>query len=288
MVNLLIATCRELPGFEKDDNPFFAELTRRGIIFQVVPWDDISDASTFDACLIRTTWDYVTRWKEFQEWTNRVSKQTLLLNSAEIIAWNIDKRYLRFLHERGVPIAPTIWLNESVDLKIMLEENNWGRGFLKPIIGACASDTFRFSKEDTMEAQTFLDEHCSKKEMILQPYLSRVEEEGEYSAIFFGGIFSHAVQKIPLPGEYRVQDDFGASDEAIDPPKELLELSVHALGHVPFSWLYARVDALRTDKGEWVLNELEMIEPSLFFRHSQTAPSLFCDALISTCVQSSS
>jgi hypothetical protein len=134
-------------------------------------------------------------------------------------------------------------------------------------------------KEDTSKAQQFLDKNCSNKPMMLQPYLSRVEEEGEYSAVFFGGHFSHAVRKIPLPGEYRVQDDFGASDEAIKPPKELLELGRLALSHVPFSWLYARVDALRTDAGEWVLNELEMIEPSLFFRHSKQAPSLLCDAL---------
>ena len=50
-----------------------------------------------------------------------------------------------------------------------------------------------------------------------------------------------------------------------------MELSRQTLEHIPFSWLYARVDALHTPKGEWVLNELEMIEPSLFFRHARHA-----------------
>jgi hypothetical protein len=51
-----------------------------------------------------------------------------------------------------------------------------------------------------------------------------VETEGELSAIYFGGHFSHAVRKIPLPGDYRVQDDFGAHDEpvALDPAARAL------------------------------------------------------------------
>ena len=49
--------------------------------------------------------------------------------------------------------------------------------------------------------------------MMLQPYLETVETEGELSALYFDGVFSHGVRKIPVPGDYRVQDDFGASDE---------------------------------------------------------------------------
>ena len=71
--------------------------------------------------------------------------------------------------------------------------------------------------------------------------------------------------EVPVQGDYGVQDDFGAFDEGIAPPQDLISLSEQALGHVPYPWLYARVDALVMDDGTWVLNELEMIEPSLFF-----------------------
>ena len=82
-----------------------------------------------------------------------------------------------------------------------------------------------------------------------------------------------------MRGDYRVQDDFGAFDEGIEAPQELLTLAQQALEHIPYPWLYARVDALVMDDGTWVLNELEMIEPSLFFRHAPHAPKLFLSAL---------
>ena len=280
-MRIVIASCKELPSFEKDDQPFYAVLREQNIDFVVLPWDEITDASAYDACLIRTTWDYVERWQAFSAWTQQVSKQTRLMHSAELIAWNIDKRYLHALNQKGVAIAPTLWLEQAIDLRAWLTNNNYGKGFLKPVIGACASDTMRFSLSNIEEAQDFLHACCAHQQMMLQPYVETVETEGEYSTIFFGGNFSHAVRKIPVPGDYRVQDDFGAADEGITAPKGLMELSRQTLEHIPFSWLYARVDALHTPKGEWVLNELEMIEPSLFFRHAQHAPKMLCDALVS-------
>ena len=278
-MNIVIATCNPLPSFEKDDAPFHACLDEQGVSYEVIPWDEITEPSKFDACLIRTTWDYVDRWKEFQAWIAHVSTKIPLWNTKEIINWNIDKRYLQFLHEKGVPIAPTVWLESTIDLEELMKKKGWERGFFKPVIGACASDTLRFSSETIANAQQFLDSTVSRQRMMLQPYLKRVETQGEYSAIYFGGRFSHAVRKVPVQGDYRVQDDFGAFDEGISPPQELLTLAHKALQHIPYPWLYARVDALVTDDGTWVLNELEMIEPSLFFRHAPHAPKMLCDAL---------
>lgn len=279
-MRLLIASCKALPSFEKDDRFLWAEFERRGISFDVVPWDESIDLSAFGACLIRTTWDYVERWTEFRDWSLCISQQMPLFNSFDVVQWNLNKRYLQFLSEKGVPIAPTYWLSESQSLVTIMESFGESKGFIKPVIGACAVDTFRFSQDNIQEAQHFLDICCERQEMMVQPYLQRVETEGEFSAIFFAGAFSHAVQKIPVSGDYRVQDDYGAFDRGIEPPLELLELGKKALSHIPFPWLYARVDALRMDDGRWVLNELEMIEPSLFFRHSARAPSMLCDALV--------
>ena len=107
--------------------------------------------------------------------------------------------------------------------------------------------------------------------MMLQPYINTVETEGEYSAIYFTGDLSHCVQKIPVSGDYRVQDDFGAFDKPIEADPGLIALAEKSLSVIAEDWLYARIDALRMEDNTWVLNELEMIEPSLFFRHSKTA-----------------
>ena len=279
-MNILIATCKQLPSFEKDDEPLYECLLQNGASFSIVPWDEIHEADGFDACLIRTTWDYVERQEEFLDWVSMISTKVVLVNPAELIRWNIDKRYLQYFHERGVPIAPTIWMDTPLDLKEMMREKTWEKGFIKPVIGACAVDTFRFSMDNIEEAQRFLDETATQQKMMLQPYLHRVETLGEYSAIYFGECFSHAVRKIPVPGDYRVQDDYGASDERIEASDELRELAELVISQIPYPWLYARVDALVMDDDTWVLNELEMIEPSLFFRHAEQAPQSLYESLV--------
>jgi len=44
--------------------------------------------------------------------------------------------------------------------------------------------------------------------------------------------------------------------------------------------LYARVDFLRDDDGRLRLSELELVEPSLFFRHAPHAADMLADALL--------
>ena len=50
---------------------------------------------------------------------------------------------------------------------------------------------------------------------MIQPYLPSIETEGETSLLFFGGRFSHAVNKRPVPGEFRIQVQFGDCLEVI-------------------------------------------------------------------------
>ena len=116
--------------------------------------------------------------------------------------------------------------------------------------------------------------------MILQPYLSTVETEGEVSLIYFDGCFSHAVRKIPVAGDYRVQDDFGAEDTPIEATAVMLSLSKRVIAFFAVPPLYARIDLLFDSETGWVLNEVELIEPSLFFRHAPNAPKRLVGALL--------
>jgi len=229
-----LVTCGNLPGWEKDDIPLHNAFNTMGIPFEQPIWDDPEvDWSSYDACLIRTTWDYMEKLPEFLRWAEQVGRVTHLMNPAEVIRWNSAKTYLRDLSQLGVPIAPTVWFErgDSADLKEILATRKWTQAFLKPVVGLCAWETLRFSSshEDVKKGQDHLNRNLETQAMMLQPYLKRVETIGEYSTIYFGGVFSHAVQKVPVPGDYRVQDDFGASDHPIDPPPELLEISKAAL-----------------------------------------------------------
>ena len=136
--------------------------------------------------------------------------------------------------------------------------------------------------------QVWLDELIANGEkMMLQPYLETVETDGEYSAIYFGQNLSHCVQKIPVPGDYRVQDDYGASDHGIDPDDypDMMRLAERTLQylHARFSdVLVTRMDFLQLDNGAFVINEVEMIEPSFSFVTRQRDPGqLLLEELLS-------
>ena len=52
--------------------------------------------------ILRATWDYTERLPEFLDWARAVPQ---LLNSADVVAWNVDKRYLHDLAVAGVRVV---------------------------------------------------------------------------------------------------------------------------------------------------------------------------------------
>jgi len=293
-MRIALATCSTLPAWECDDAPLLAALRARVDVEQPV-WDDPEvDWSSFDLVLIRTTWDYQSKREAFIDWAERTAACTQLLNPAPIVRWNTDKTYLRELEAVGVPIAPTTWfeVGQPHALASIVQQRGLTRGFLKPVIAANARGTFRFDARDPHElaaAQQHLLQLTATEPMMLQPYLASVERDGELSAIYFDGALSHAVRKIPVAGDYRTQDDWGARDEPITLAPEaaaLAELALTGFAAIarergwPHELLYARVDMLRDDSGQLVLNELELVEPSLFFRHGPHAAERLATALL--------
>ena len=134
---------------------------------------------------------------------------------------------------------PTIWLTAQ-NLHAIQEAAHFGReqAFLKPAIGATASGTLPFSipSETGLARQHAESLLQTFDEVLLQPFCPSVMVEGEYSVLFWGGKPSHGVQKIPVPGDYRVQDDFGAKDKPWQPPPEVLDIAHRAVAVAPGGW----------------------------------------------------
>ena len=171
-MTLIIASAKDLPGWEKDDTPFHKALEELGISYAIKPWDEPQFLqSDTQLVLIRTTWDYQERPQQFLQWAQATAAQVPLLNDERVIEWNSKKTYLRDLSEAGVPLAPTLWLNrgDEVSLSQVLNKNNWTKGFIKPVFGATARGTCRFGEGlDSLEkAQTFLNEWLSKEDISL-------------------------------------------------------------------------------------------------------------------------
>ncbi len=285
-MKLAIITCQDLPNGVEDDQGFFNALRNLNIDTDVISWDADVDWSVYDACLLRSVWDYHERVDAFNHWLTGLENITEVINHVDVVRWNQNKKYLSELADFGITIAPTEWLSveHEFDLATWSQQQNATHFFLKPVIGADSSGTLKFenSKEGLETAQQHLDLWLPQVDMMLQPYLPQVETYGETSAIYFAGSLAHAVRKVPVTGDYRVQDTFGATDTAYQLTAVEMALSKACLNFLEQKFstvVYARFDFLHDDQGSAYLNEAELIEPSLFFAHGPESADMFAQAI---------
>ncbi len=260
-------------------------LTSKGFRVTRKSWDDPNfDWKKTRFALFRATWDYFHRFLEFKVWLNRVKQQTRLLNSSEILLWNIDKHYLLDLAAAGVPVVPTL-IAEAKSNGSLLEfydKSQYAEAILKPAISGSARHTYRLRRDNIEEHAELFEQLIQKEAMMLQPFQERILTEGEVSLIYFGKTFSHAVRKRAKKGDFRVQDDFGGTLHDHDPDAEELSIAEAALDACPSLPIYARVDLVRNETNEPLVMELELIEPELWFRRDNEAASKLADTIFKT------
>lgn len=271
--SVAFVTCTAVPDLSADDRLALPGLARRGIGVTPVSWDDPAvDWSAFDLVVIRSTWDYTRRYEEYRSWLARLERAAVpLWNPAALARWNADKRYLRDLAAAGVPVVPTCWVEpeEAVGLRDLLAAQGWARAVVKPVVSANGYDTWVTARMPG-EADEQRFRTAAVRPLMVQPLMEEVRTEGEWSLVYFGGAFSHAVRKRPAGEEFRVQEEYGGRTVGASPSSDLVEAGHRALAAVPGAWLYARVDGVRVEDA-FVLMELELLEPSFYFRQADPA-----------------
>jgi glutathione synthase/RimK-type ligase-like ATP-grasp enzyme len=286
---IALVTAEAARDLDEDLPPLESALRNAGANVAIAEWDRPHDWSRFDIALLRSTWDYPQRLAEFFDWAGQVGQQTTLLNPLPLVKWSSDKHYLRHLAHADVPTVLTRFIEpgESAPWRIaeLLSEPDVNEFVVKPAIGAGSRDAQRFGPEETEAAAEHAQRMLSeKRSVLLQPYLSRVDEYGETALIYFEGRFSHAIRKGPLlkKNEGPTQELFAR--ETITPrvpDAAELRVGARAMQALPFETpLYARVDLIRDEKGEPVVLELEMIEPSLFFPFAGGSAERFAAAVV--------
>ena len=256
-----------------------AALTDAGLAADVVRWDDPAvEWSAYALAVVRSCWDYAGRRAEFLAWAGSVPR---LRNDVELLRWNTDKVYLRDLEDAGVPVVPTVW--DPTDAAQLPDAAEW---VVKPSVSAGARDTARWS--DPASALRHVAELTdARRTAMLQPYLTRVDDEGETALLFLGGRFSHAVRKGPLlrRGEGVDQGRNSRGDlRRVESTAEQRAVAQAVLDAVPAAVssvppLYARVDLVADDLGRPVLLELELTEPSLFLPQAPEAAGTLARAV---------
>lgn len=258
-------------------------LAERGLRVGRASWSD-PDFPWYQtrSAMFRSTWDYFDRFDRFAPWLETAAQQTQLFNPAEIIRWNVDKRYLLDLSTAGTPIVPTRYVpaGSTDSLGGIMEDAGWDEVVFKPAVSGAARLTYRVDWL-TLAAHEALFLRCAAAEaMMVQPFQPAVLGEGELSLIVIGGHTTHAIRKTAAAGDFRVQDDHGGTVHVHHPEDDERAFAEAAVAACPELPLYARVDFIRVPDGGFRLMELELIEPELFFRFHPPAAAALAGALL--------
>lgn len=235
----------------------------RGIQLELRVWDDPTlDTDGYDAVVVGTTWDYTDRTAEFLARMDALAERCPVLNPPSVLRWNADKRYLVDLANRGVPTVPTVWLDRPTVAGVHAAVLELGakQAVVKAVVGACAIGQSRVGDGHTALTLDTLP----RGRAMVQPFLPSIQTEGELSVIFCGDAPSHALQKVPAAGDYRVQSVYGGREHVVALTTDQDALARRIIRAIGAPVLYGRVDLVRAPDGSLRLMELELIEPYLY------------------------
>jgi len=281
-MKIAILTCEKLPDLNPEDQKIIPALAKHNIDAQPAIWSDKTiNWTDFDYLIFRNTWDYFEKETEFKIWLDQIEKLGIkTLNPIEIIKQNIHKFYLREMEKQGVTILPTIFIDKTDYLNVaQLIPTHWKKAVIKPAFSAGSYLTEVFEKAESQEISAKYKSIAAEKELLLQEFMPEIQTLGETSFIFFNKKFSHAVNKKPVDGDFRVQSLFGGKYNLVQPSPDMIAKAQKVVDTFKENLLYARVDGILIDN-ELYLMEIECIEPDLYFNLSENSLERFVTSIV--------
>jgi glutathione synthase/RimK-type ligase-like ATP-grasp enzyme len=281
-MKIAILTCEKLPELTQNDHLLIPALAKVNIAATAVIWNDKTvNWRDFDYLIFRNTWDYFEKEAEFNLWLDQIEQLGIkTLNSIDIIKKNKHKFYLREMEKQGVKILPTLFIDKTDELNIhKIMPSHWKKAVIKPAFSAGSYQTEVFELKEVQKINNDYKKIASEKELLLQEFMPEIQTQGETSIIFFNKKFSHAVNKKPIAGDFRIQVQFGGQYTLVQPSAELIEKAQQIVNTFTGELLYARVDGIVIDN-ELHLMEVECIEPDLYFNLSEGSLDRFVSAIV--------
>ena len=252
---------------ESEDDKLLLFLKDKGLNIEKIIWNDAHiNWEDYSLAILKSPWDYFDLIEDFYKWLDLLeAKKVKLLNPIDVVRWNSNKKYLQEIEAAGLKIIPSAFINkqENVILKHFFEKFNTNKLIVKPCISGGAKNTFKVTLENVEEVNQKLNQLIQNEDLIIQPFLPEILESGEWSFIFFNSIYSHSLIKQAKPGDFRVQPAHGGTVHPQQPDEELITTAQQYVTFFAKNCLYARVDGTVVN-GEFLLMELELIEPFLF------------------------
>ena len=279
-MRIALLTCRNLRGTLENERAFSQEFPKHFDV-HVEVWNDPEvNWAQYDCLIFRTVWDYYKYPTEFASWLDELERLNIRTwNPISIVKRNQHKFYLQDLEQKGIDIIPTIFIPKNTGLDLsFLNEKHWHKAVIKPAVSAAAYLTKLFSVSEIKEVESEYGSIALERDLLVQPFMPEILEQGELSLVFFQGKYSHAISKKPKDGDFRIQSQFGGQYHAFKPSPQLLATAANIIKIFGGDLLYARVDGILKD-GKFLLMELELIEPDLYFAYHAEAKQNFFNAL---------
>ena len=256
-------------------------MTALGWQVESVPWRSARDWNDFDAVYLCAPWDYPEHLAEFLDVIGAIdASSAVLINDQSLVLWTLEKTYLRDIETQGGRIVPSTWYDDF-DLAYLprfFADHATDKVVIKPTVGANAKDTYVLTDPVPPGLCDTLQSTFSRRTFFVQPFIENIQSEGEFSLFFFDGEYSHAILKTPQPGDFRVQEEHGAEIKPMQAPADLRATATELFAAIDPLPVYGRGDWVRGPDGDYLLMELELIEPSLYLRTDSGAAARFAAA----------
>lgn len=263
---LFIATCKDYPNANKALEHLKELLLKKGLECEFVIWQELF-AKDMDKALILplAVWDYALHYEKFKQFLGEFSFTT----PASVLLKNSKKDYLFELERFNLPIIPSVLLEN-----FKANAHSFEKPIIKPLVGQSGRGV-RFLDDGAIGADEF------PQGAIIQPFIASIYELGELCLVFFEKHFQYAVHR-RVQKDWRANSNYGVQTALFKDIKEQwIELALRALEvFSPQPLLYARVDILPQKDGSIFINEVELIEPSLYLNLCLNASENFAKRLI--------
>jgi glutathione synthase/RimK-type ligase-like ATP-grasp enzyme len=276
---IVLATCRAWPELGASDRVLADALERRGWRVEAAPWNGpFAPFARASAVVIRATWDYHHALDEYRVWLDRLDS-THTFNAPRLVRWNLEKTYLHELAARGVRVPPSVVVDADAEaIAGALDRLHLVDAVIKPTVGASGVAVERVSRGREADTLSRLRSVTRSAKLLVQEFVPEVTA-GEVAGVFLGGLFSHGLRRVPTPGEFRVNSQYGGRMEASTLNGATVAAMMRIVDLLPHEPLYARIDGVCRDEG-FLLMEVEVNEPGLGLHLAPASGERFAAALL--------
>lgn len=227
------------------------ELINLGFMCDFFMWEEYENLKD---CVVLPLgiWDYSIKLDKFLNFLDFCKlNNIILINDENTIRKNLNKSYLLDIKDA---VKSSI-----IDIKeIKLKPNQ----IIKPLVGQSGNGVARF--KDKIDFSFYGDK------ALVQDY---IKHDSEACLVFFKGVYQYSILRTKN-NDFRANYNYGVKISNFNPSDELISLVNR---YIPKDSFYARCDVFLADK--FYINEIECIEPALYFDKKPEFASVFAKLL---------